>query len=602
MHCIKLLNVVFKGVNMVGFSPEWKEELKQNNNIVSVISKYVPLKQKGKTWWGCCPFHMEKTPSFAVNEYEGFFKCFGCGVGGDVITFIQKIESCDFYDACKLLARNAGMEMPTYFADENVEKKKKAMDRSYQILKDTAKYYYTNLSLPQAKEARRYMEERKLDHKTAVAFGIGYSLGWTEVVEYLKAKGYTIEEMKTAGIVEEKNGKVYDCYAKRLIFPIITSHGDVVGFSGRVIRKEDQPKYKNTADTIVFDKSRCVYGINQIKRLKREHNLHEIIIVEGQMDVISLYKSGVQNAVACMGTALTAYHAKEMKKFTDKVVVCFDGDNAGKKATLKSLDILIKNGLNVYVVALPEGLDPDEYVQKYSKDSFEQLVSQAKYWVQYLIDYYAGQVDMTRPEEKQQFVANALSVIQTLSTSSEQNIYLEMVRDKTNIAIDVLKHDLQSDIRPLEHQPKIEKQEEDIKLNAYVKAVRFVLSSFVHKKEYAKLDPSIKENLCNPDYIKLYEYIEKCHLENKPILIGSLYSLFDVENNEDLQAIVNYEFSPTSDTEQYYYDCVKTLKQYGLEKRQMELTEEIRSISDLTERRNKMAELQKIVMERNKIK
>lgn len=587
---------------MQGFSPEWKEELKQNSNIVSIVSRYVPLKQKGRSWWGCCPFHMEKTASFAVNEYEKYFKCFGCGVGGDVISFVQKIESCDFYDACKLLAKEAGMEMPVYSADVNIEKKKKAMDRSYQLLKDAAKYYYSNLSLPQATDARAYMSKRGLEGKTAIAFGVGYSVGWTEVVDYLKEKGYTIEEMKTAGVVEEKNGRAYDFYAKRLIFPIINSYGDVVGFSGRVLRDGDMPKYKNTPETVVFEKSRCVYGINLIKKQKREHSLKEIIIVEGQMDVISLYQSGVQNAVACMGTALTQYHAKEMKKFSDKVVVCFDGDNAGKKATLKSLDILVKSGLQVYVVALPDGLDPDEYIKKYGKDSYDGLVEKAKYWVQYLIDYYEAQVDMTKPEEKKQFVANALAVIQTLSTGSEQDIYLEMVRDKTNIAIGVLKDDLKGDIKPVDDQIKKENQEEDVKQNAYVKAVRFVLASFVHKKEYAKLDAQIKTCLCNPDYVKLYDYFELCQKESRPILIGSLYSNFDIENNEDLSAIINYDFNTWTDNEHYYLDCVKTLKSYGLEKKQMELTEEIRTISDLNERREKMQELQNIIMQRNKIK
>ncbi len=587
---------------MDGFTPEWKEKLKQSSNIVSVVSKYLPLKQKGKTYWGCCPFHMEKTPSFAVNEYEGFFKCFGCGVGGDVITFVQKIESCDFYDACKILASDAGIEMPTYTADENVAKKKKQADRSYQLLRDCAKYYYTNLAKPEAKEARDYIAQRKLGQKTTIAFGLGYSIDWQDVIKYLSQKGYTIDEMKVAGVVEEKNGRAYDCYAKRLIFPIINSRGDVVGFSGRVLGKSDFAKYKNTADTIVFDKSRSVYGINLIKKEKRDNGINEIIIVEGQMDVIALHQAGVRNAVACMGTALTPYHAKEMKKFVDKVVVCFDGDGAGKKATLRSLDILVKSGLEVYVVTLPDGLDPDEYIGKYGKESFDERIAKAKYWVQYLIDYYESQVNMSKPEEKRIFVANALAVIGTLSTSSEQDIYLEIVRDKTNIALSVLRNDLKGEAKPIESTVRKSTQEEEIKQNAYVKAVRFVLASFVFKKEYAKLDKSIRENLCNSDYKKLYDYIVECHQQNKPVLIGSLYSNFDIEGNDDLMAIVNYEFSVATDTVQYYNDCVRTLKQFGLEKRQNELTEEIRNIEDLTLRRQKMMELQQIILERKQLK
>ena len=324
-----------------GFSQDFIEKLKQNNDIVSTASKYINLTRKGKTWWACCPFHFEKTPSFAINEIEQYYHCFGCGASGDVISFVSKYESLDFYDACKKLAEYANMELPAYQNDENLIKIKKKRDRIFSLLVDAAKFYYNNLKKPEATPALEYLASRKLDMSIIKEYGIGYSTGWNEVVGYLRGLGYTDEELLDSGVCDKHDGKLIDAYAKRIIFPIFNLMGNVVGFSGRVIGKADFAKYKNTAQTLVFDKSSLIYGINQIKKAKKIGNLSEIVIVEGQMDVISLFKSGVSNAVACMGTALTANHAKNLKKFADKVILCFDGDSAGKKATLRSIEILV---------------------------------------------------------------------------------------------------------------------------------------------------------------------------------------------------------------------------------------------------------------------
>lgn len=577
----------------------WKENLKENSDIVTTVSKYVSLQKKGKTWWGNCPFHFEKTPSFAVNDMDQYYHCFGCGASGDVITFVSKIESCDFMEACEILAKDANMQMPVFKENENNSKLKKEKETSYNVLRDAALYYFNNLKLPQSKPAQDYIKRRKLEMDTIKAFGIGYSLGWNEVIEYLTKKGYSVNDLKLAGLIEEKNGNYFDAYAKRLIFPIINSSNDVIGFSARILEESNFAKYKNTSQTLVFDKSKVLYGINNIKKLKQSQPVNEIIIVEGQMDLISIYKSGVKNAVATMGTSLTALHAKELKRYCDKVVVCFDGDGAGKKATLRSIEILNSAGLDVYVASLPTGADPDDYINKFGKNEFLNLIETAKYWVEFLILDFAKSYDLNKPNEKSDFIINSLNVVKKLTSLSEQNVYLDLIKKISNISVDILRSDLNNldNAKTLSEKKKeTEESSQGLKENAYVKAVKFVISSLLHKKSYATLHVEIKENLLNGDYKRIYEYIEEAKKNNKQPIISTLFDMFDVENNEDIKDLINFEFIDSIDNEKYYNDCVKIIQISGLQNVQTQLTAKLKELTDLSERRQVAKELQEVIL------
>lgn len=577
----------------------WKENLKENSDIVTTVSKYVSLQKKGKTWWGNCPFHFEKTPSFAVNDMDQYYHCFGCGASGDVITFVSKIESCDFMEACEILAKDANMQMPVFKENENNSKLKKEKETSYNVLREAALYYFNNLKLPQSKPAQDYIKRRKLEMDTIKAFGIGYSLGWNEVIEYLTKKGYSVNDLKLAGLIEEKNGNYFDAYAKRLIFPIINSSNDVIGFSARILEESNFAKYKNTSQTLVFDKSKVLYGINNIKKLKQSQPVNEIIIVEGQMDLISIYKSGVKNAVATMGTSLTALHAKELKRYCDKVVVCFDGDGAGKKATLRSIEILNSAGLDVYVASLPTGTDPDDYINKFGKNEFLNLIETATYWVEFLILDFAKSYDLNKPNEKSDFIINSLNVVKNLTSLSEQNVYLDLIKKISNISVDILRSDLNNldNARTLSEKKKeTEESSQGLKENAYVKAVKFVISSLLHKKSYATLHAEIKENLLNGDYKRIYEYIEEAKKNNKQPIISTLFDMFDVENNEDIKDLINFEFIDSIDNEKYYNDCVKIIQISGLQNVQTQLTAKLKELTDLSERRQVAKELQEVIL------
>lgn len=589
-----------------GFNQEWIDKLKANNDIVTIANKYLTVSKKGKTWWACCPFHFEKTASFAINEVEQYYHCFGCGASGDVINFVEKYESLDFYDACKKLAEGCGMELPVYESDENLVKTKKKREKIFQVLLDTARFYYLNLKKPESKVALEYLAKRKLDNATIKEFGIGYSTGWNELIGYLKSLGYSEEEMLDAGVVEKKDsGKLYDCMGNRLCFPIFNIYGNIVGFSARVLEKTDFAKYKNTAQTLVFDKSRCIYGISQLKKLKNTEKINEVVIVEGQMDVISLYKSGIKNSVACMGTALTINHAKDLKRFSDKVILCFDGDSAGKKATLRSIEILFNAGLNVYVVTIPNGKDPDEFVNLYGKSEWDKLLDKALYWVEFLIRDFESMYNLEKPEEKNKFIRDSLNVIKSLPTQSEQEIYLKLVTQISNVSIGVLKSDLygMTDSGEVKELTSTSENNRNINLkeNAYVKAVKFVISALLHKKDYAKLDNVIKDNLLNSDYVKIYDYIQREFDNCRVPIISKLFDMFDVENSGDIYDIVNFEFRSSEDNEKYYNDCVKIIEKSGLSIEKDRLLALLSTTKDTEQRKQIMSELQKIILkEKNK--
>ena len=590
-----------------GFDYKWIEELKAKSDIVTTASRYITLAKRGRTWWACCPFHFEKTPSFAINEVEQYYHCFGCGASGDVINFVMKHESLDFYDACKRLAEYAGMELPEFHSDENLVKNKKKRERIYEALLDAGRFYYMNLKTPEAGVALEYLQSRKLDMATVKEFGIGYSTDWTSVVSYLKGKGYSDEEILDAGIADkQRDGRLNDFYGKRLIFPIFNLYGNIVGFSGRVLGKTDFAKYKNTPQTLVFDKSKCIYGIKQLKKLKTEGNISEIVLVEGQMDVISLYKAGIRNAVACMGTALTPYHAKDLKKFSDKVVLSFDGDSAGKKATLRSIEILVKAGLMVYIVTIPNGHDPDEYVNMFGKDSWDKLISSAKYWVELLIRDFATNYNLDKLDEKSRFIGDALGVIRKLDSASEQEIYLKMVEEITGVKVAVLKADLQNGtndtikqediaINKPNNQPNLKDKE-----NGYVKAVKFVISAMLYKKDYATINMEIRDYILNPDYVKIFDYVVEEKNAGKTPIVSKLFDMFDVENSEDIADIINYEFIESIDNEKYYSGCVDTILKNGLIMQKDKLLSEMAKTEDTKEKYKILKKIQEITLKEKK--
>ncbi|MFR6640408.1 MAG: DNA primase [Christensenellales bacterium] len=329
-----------------------------------LISRYVPL-NKGQNLLGCCPFHHEKEPSFAVNEEKQFYHCFGCKESGNAISFVQKMESVDFIDAVRLLAAEAKMEVPELkkFKNEGISREKR--ERLYSLMRAAAKHYYDNLFTDGGKRARDYLGMRQVPDKLVTKFGFGASLGSKEIINFLESKGFTKSEMKEAGLIEQRGADWYDVFYDRMMIPIINNFGEVVAFGGRLINPESHipVKYRNSSNTPIFDKSKTLYAINLLKKKKQREPIKNVIVCEGYMDVLALHKAGFDTAVASMGTALTMQQAKLIRNYSTNVYICYDGDSAGQTATMRGLDILQAAGLNVKVVSLPDELDPDDFIK-----------------------------------------------------------------------------------------------------------------------------------------------------------------------------------------------------------------------------------------------
>lgn len=572
----------------------WLEQLKSRNDIVSVISQYIKLERKGRNYWGCCPFHSEKTPSFCVNDVEQFYHCFGCKESGDVIKFVEKMESCDFFDAIKVLAQKSGMELPAISASDDLTKKKKIKERVLRVLDSAKEHYRQNLLKPTAKKAQNYVRERKITGKELDAFELGYSENWTEIITYLSSQGFSQDEMKTAGIIEIKeNGHSYDVMAERLIFPIFNSFNEVIGFSARALEKTDYAKYKNTSQTPVFDKSNVLFGIQNIRRLKQENNLESIILVEGQMDVIAMYKAGFENCVATLGTALTSQHARMLKRYVDKVTICYDGDSAGIKATLRSIDILLSAGLETLIVNLPHGKDPDEYLKENGKDALIELIKTASQAIDYKIHNSAKNKDLQKNNEKAKFVNEALRIISALGNEAEKQVYLDMVKKMSGVPIDILRRDLEKSAVNQSSQSEI--AQESATDNNVQRAIKFILASLLFKKEYASLY-DITKWTSNNSYKKLFEYLKTTIEKGEKPLVTYLYDIFDMDNEPNIKDITLYNFD-NNDNIDYFNDCKWTLVEWGLSQQQKQLNEKYKVCADSDERKQIAKELYEITLQ-----
>lgn len=578
-----------------GFGEKWLEELKARNDIVEVIQKYINLTQKGKNYWGLCPFHHEKTPSFAVNAQEQFYHCFGCGVGGDVIRFIMEIENVDFYEACKQLAQRAGMKMPELHEDENTLAQKKRKEQMLLMMRDAARYYHANLRSEEGAPAREYLEKRGISMQTAVRFGIGYSTGFRGLIGYLKEKGYSEDLMLEAGIAEKKSS-AYDALADRLIIPIFNSYGDVVAFGGRILEKVKFAKYKNTATTPLFDKSNTLYGLNFIKKVKNTEGLSSVIIVEGYMDVISLVQAGFTNVVASMGTSLTLSQARIIKRYAEKVYISYDGDGAGQTATLRGLDILKNQGLKVKVISLPDNLDPDDVIKKYGSDGYRKLIEEAKPLTEYKLSRLEPLLK-DDPESRIEYASAALDVLRGLDNAVERETYLPVIRDKSGISTDYLRRELevQKSSAP-QQKPEAQKSliEGDGAKSAYYLSARFVLYANLYGHKYIDDTESLLPYLEDDAHRDIMRYIESMRAKKEKIVIGNLFNVLD--NTDELNVILGLNTRDCVDLEKYYNESVAKLKKRYFDAKIKNLSDEISAEKDLIKKAELLKQLNSLIL------
>jgi len=421
---------------MANYLPQdWIEEVRIANDIVDVIAEYVPLKPSGKGFFALCPFHNEKTPSFHVDPEKQLFYCFGCGVGGNVINYVMKIEKLEFIEAVKWLAERKGIALPDSVNSEKEKQKKEYRENLYGLQQCAAKFFYKQLLSDSGKNALGYLFSRGLDLKIIKTFGLGYALdSWNATTDFLIEQGYQRDLIIQSGLAIDNKGRVYDRFRNRIIFPIIDYRDRVIGFGGRVLG-DGLPKYLNSPESPVFDKSNTLFGINLIKRLRP---LDSIIVVEGYMDVITLYQYGIKNVVASLGTSLTEGQAKLLRRFSKDIYIAYDGDSAGQQATLRGLDILKNAGCNVRVICFPQGMDPDELLRTKGREYFLKLMDNSLSLVEYKLDCLQKELDLNDEEAKIAFATKAADILSEVENMLERDVYIQRVTSLTGFKTEML--------------------------------------------------------------------------------------------------------------------------------------------------------------------
>lgn len=413
---------------MVRYSEELIDEIRNSNDIVDIISQYVILKRSGRNFFGLCPFHKEKTPSFSVSPDKQIFHCFGCGAGGNVIHFISKIENVDFKESLEILADRAGIKLPTL--ENNVDSKRLELkEKVYEINKLVAMYYHETLYKPQAKPAQEYVKKRKLDNKALKEFCIGYAENANVLYKLLKEKGFTEEEILASDLVIKKGNNYVDRFKNRLIFPIQDIRNRFIAFGGRVL-DNSLPKYINSPENIVYSKARNLYGLNVAKNTKTR----KLIIVEGYMDTVSLHQRGIDNVVASCGTALTEAQGRLLRKYAEKVIISYDSDSAGQAATLRGLEILNNLGCDIRILQMEGAKDPDEYVIKYGNGRFNDLAENAISLVEFKIKVLKKGLNIENTNDKIKFMNEIAKILGGVDNKIEQEIYIDKISSDYNIS------------------------------------------------------------------------------------------------------------------------------------------------------------------------
>ena len=571
---------------------EFCSKLIESTDIVKLISRYVTLKRAGSSYKACCPFHNERTPSFSVDPNKQLYHCFGCGKGGNAITFLRDIENIDTIDAIKMLADEAHMELPAFTggSKHGIDKNKRL--RLYSLMREAARRYNVNLSSPKAQIARDYIEKRHLPQNIVTRFGLGYSLDYTDIITYLKEKGYTEAEMKEAGLIERSANRWYDVFHGRLIFPIISNTGEVVAFGGRALSKDVPAKYRNSTQTEIFDKSKTVYALNLLKKKRRTGPLPYVIMCEGYMDVIALHKAGFDTAVASMGTSLTYQQAKQLKNYSDKAIISYDGDSAGQKATMRGLDILRESGLTVKVARMPEGKDPDEVINEQGSEAYKKILEDALPLTQYKLDILRRGYDLSDRDDKTRYAAEAVKCIKQLENPVEREEYLHTVADETGYDIGILRAQAKVYTGDEKEEPKTEDKEE--RQNRDINET-YLLAAYVAGRPYVEPDDMVE---LFPDGFErnLVDSVTDSRLKGIKDTAAMLYTDLPEGVQNKLPEIIEFDIS-SMDDKKVYDSCVKKLKIQRLEKKCNELaaaydkTKEVKFLQQSNEYRKQIKAL-----------
>ncbi|NFL97155.1 DNA primase [Clostridium botulinum] len=570
------------------------------NDIVDVISGDIKLKNSGRNYFGLCPFHHEKTPSFSVSQDKQIYKCFGCGEAGNVVTYVMKTKNVAFPEAIKILAERVNIDIE----EDKKENTNNPKDKIYKINVDAARYFFNNLIIN--KNAINYFLNRGVTKSIIKRFGLGYSKdSWDGLLRHLKTKGYTELDMLSAGlIIKSKNGSYYDRFRNRVMFPVFDYRGKVIGFGGRVLNNA-KPKYLNSPETMVFKKGINLYGLNYAVKENKDKVL---IIVEGYMDCITLHQYGIKNSVASLGTALTTNQARLLKRYADKVIISYDSDTAGQLATQRGLEILKDVGLGVEILTVPDGKDPDQFVKAHGKESYLKLVKEALPLIEYKIKISKQDLNIGNKRQAIQYIDRYIKIIENLDPV-EKDMYIRRLSEETNIEIQTLYDQLNKKNQNSRKNGKevnmLEAFGQKLYLEpAYIRAERFILQlMFNYNNIYEYIKNSINEqDIIEETHKAIYKYIkdtlEDSNIQNKKLHIETLCNK-NVETSKEWVNILNTNFIYKEDeSKKFIDDAILNIKKYKLEKYKENLLKKIKEY----EAQGKLDETIKMSQELIKVK
>ena len=555
----------------MAFPPSFIDELTARNPIEDVVGQYVTLKRSGGNMFGLCPFHGEKTASFSVAPDKGIYYCFGCHKGGSVINFQMEIEGLSYPDAVRALAKRAGMEVPE---DEQYQSRYRQQERLWALHKEAARFFHSQLYAPAGKGALEYAYGRGMPKATIINFGIGYAPdSWSALVDFLRKKGYTDQELRDSGLVtvSKKNGNLFDRFRDRLMFPIIDVRGNVIGFGGRIMKKDDNAaKYLNSPETLIFNKRKNLFALNLAKKTKHPY----MILVEGYMDAIALHQYGFDCAVASLGTALTEDGAALLSRYTEQVVLIYDGDEAGQRATRRAIPILEKAGLQVKVLQMKGAKDPDEFLKKFGADRFKLLLEESSNRVEYQLNAIYKKYDLRDDDQKVKYLQESAELISTLGSSVQREVYAGRVAEAAKISLDAMKLEVNRAYKRRLHKEK--KKQEQIDLNPArnlqprpkgfhydnirsAMAEEGILARVM--KEPALLDLCRKlkpEHFSSPQLGKAYGQLKDRHEKGLDVSLAGLAD-FTSEEMSHFAMIASKQQEPVN--EQAFRDCVDAILQ-----------------------------------------
>ena len=573
----------------MAFPPAFLDELTARNPIEDVVGQYVSLKRSGSNLFGLCPFHGEKTASFSVSPDKGIYYCFGCHKGGSVINFQMEIEGLSYPDAVRALAKRAGMEVPD---DEQYQSRYRQQERLWALHKEAARFFHSQLYAPVGAEALQYAYNRGMPKSVLTRFGIGYAPdSWDALVNTLRRKGYTDQELRDSGLVtvSRKNGNLFDRFRDRLMFPIIDVRGNVIGFGGRIMKdQKDAAKYLNSPETLIFNKRKNLFALNLAKNSKLDY----LILVEGYMDAIALHQYGFDCAVASLGTALTEDGANLLSKYTEQVVLIYDGDTAGQNATKRAIPILEKAGLQVKVLQMRDAKDPDEFLKKFGADRFKLLLEESANRVEYQLNAILKKYDLRDDDQKVKYLQESAELICTLGSSVQREVYAGRVAETAKISLEAMKLEVnrafkrriarekkkqeQIDLSPARNlQPK-DRNIHYTNLKS-ARAEEEILRQCIRQSALLDLAADLKPEMFSSDLLgRAFGQLMQRHQQGLEVSATGL-SEFTAEEMSHLASVFQGQQGPVN--EQAFRDCVATVRREH-QSGKVETDEDFRSLME----------------------